>query len=849
MSGLPTLPMATPPQAPEIEPSVSAAVQRFHVDGMDCASCARTVQKVVSGVEGVREAQVFFGNATLLVDGDASPASIQAAVRRAGYTAQPAGRRAEASAPFWRRSARSLSTTLSVVLLLAAAAASLLGASRAVSEPLYLLSMATGGWPIAYAALMALRRRTLDMNVLMAMAAFGAVAIGEYAEAAWVLVLFAVGTTLESFALERSRRSVEVLMELAPAEAVVLVDDAERRMPVEDVALDALVLIRPGERVALDGFVVAGASSVDESALTGESVPVDKEPGDGVFAGTLNAHGVLTVRVTSVAADSTLARVAQLVADAQGSQAPSERFVDRFARIYTPLVFIAALLVAVIPSLLGGDVDTWVYRALALLIVACPCALVISVPVSVVSAIGGAARRGVLIKGGQALEDLARVRVVALDKTGTLTQGRPQLTSITVTDGRSQSDALALMASVERGSEHPLALAIVRAADAQGLALPPATAFEALPGRGAVATVDGRALWAGGPRLAADRDASIPAALEQAEERGETAVLLGEGDRVLAVFGLADQPRPKARDAVRALSQRSGIDHVVMLTGDSDRVARAVADATGVAQWRAGLLPEDKLTAIRELHDQYGPTAMVGDGVNDAPALAGATVGIAMGAAGSDVALETADVALMSDEIERVPDAIDHSRRALRIMRQNVTISLATKAIFVILAPLGYVTLIVAVAADMGVSLLVTLNGLRLLGQRRTRSRATSPAPPVPSTPPTSTASPASCSDGCCSTTPTAGTARSDDDDRAEAGAQAASSASATSAAMSAGCSDGCCSTQTAGTQASCDDDDCAEADVQGACSAAKRSSEEPCGCDETSCSTSDAAASAQSHD
>ena len=322
--------------------------------------------------------------------------------------------------------------------------------------------MVTGGWPIAYAALIGLRRGSLDMNVLMALAAVGAVAIGEYAEAAWVLVLFAVGTTLESFALERSRRSVQALMELAPAEAVVVTGGLERTVPVEDVAVDALVLIRPGERLPLDGAVVGGASSVDESALTGESVPVDKEPGDAVFAGTLNAHGVLTVRVTSAAADSTVARVAQLVADAQGSQAPSERFVDRFARIYTPLVFLAALLIAAIPPLLGGDVDTWVYRALALLIVACPCALVISVPVSVVSAIGGAARRGVLIKGGQALDDLGRIRAIALDKTGTLTRGRPQLTSVTVLDGGAESEALALMAGVEHGSEHPLALAIVR---------------------------------------------------------------------------------------------------------------------------------------------------------------------------------------------------------------------------------------------------------------------------------------------------------------------------------------------------------------------------------------------------
>ena len=848
MSGPSTLPMAGPSDPAEADVPAVAAGQRFHVDGMDCASCARTVQKVVAGLDGVREAQVFFGNATLLVDGDVSPASIQAAVRRAGYSAQPAGRRADVTAPFWRRSARSVSTTVSVVLLLAAAAGSLLGAPRLLSEPLYLLSMATGGWPIAYAALMALRRRTLDMNVLMTMAAFGAVAIGEYAEAAWVLVLFAVGTTLESFALERSRRSVEALMELAPAEAVVLVDGQERTLPVEDVARDALVLIRPGERVPLDGIVAGGASSVDESALTGESVPVDKEPGDAVFAGTLNAHGVLRVRVTSVAADSTLARVAQLVADAQGSQAPSERFVDRFARTYTPMVFIAALLVAVIPSLLGGDIDTWVYRALALLIVACPCALVISVPVSVVSAIGGAARRGVLIKGGQALEDLGRVRAIALDKTGTLTEGRPQLTSVTVFDGGAEADALALMAGVEHGSEHPLALAIVSAADAQGLALPAATEFEALPGRGAVAMIDGRCLWAGGPRLAADRGAPLPAVLEQVEERGETAVLLGEADWVLAVFGLADQPRPQAHDTVRALRERTGIEHVVMLTGDSERVARAVAAATGVSEWRAGLLPEDKLTAIAELREQHGVTAMVGDGVNDAPALAGATVGIAMGAAGSDVALETADVALMSDELQRLPEAIDHSRRTLRIMRQNVAISLATKAVFVILAPLGYVTLIVAVAADMGVSLLVTLNGLRLLGRRQSRSRSPQPARPPSSTRPTTAPAPAGCSDGCCSSAPTADAASGDDDHRGGPGPGACSGSAPTTATASATCSDGCCSTDN--PDATCGDDRADEAELASSADAdAAQSSPDGCACEDSSCSPSAIARTAAPHE
>ena len=406
--------------------------------------------------------------------------------------------------------------------LLAAVVASLAGAPRAVAEPLYLLSMAAGGWPIAVAALTALRRRTLDMNVLMALAAIGAVGIGDYAEGAWVLVLFAVGTTLEALALDRSRRSVEALMELAPEEAQVLVDGVERTVAVAEIAPGAVLRVRPGERVPLDGDIVEGASSVDESALTGESVPVDKEAGDAVFAGTLNAFGALTIRTTASAADTTLARVARLVAEAQGSRAPTERFIDRFARIYTPLVFVAALLLAVVPVLLGGDLDTWLYRALALLIVACPCALVISVPVAVVSAVGGAARAGVLIKGGEALEALGRIDTVAVDKTGTLTAGRPRLASIEGADDR-RGRALALVAAVEQGSEHPLGQTLLRAARDRRLDVPAAHAFTALPGRGAEATVDGRALWAGGPRLAAERTGAQPAGAAVVAERGETA--------------------------------------------------------------------------------------------------------------------------------------------------------------------------------------------------------------------------------------------------------------------------------------------------------------------------------------
>ncbi|MDA0169631.1 heavy metal translocating P-type ATPase [Solirubrobacter taibaiensis] len=691
---------------------VDLSQRRFRVEGMDCGGCAKTVERAVSALPGVASAEVSFGAASLAVAGDAPDAVITRAVALAGYRAFPAARVVEHDrTPFWRRDARALSTTLSIALLGVAVVASLASAPRVVAEPLYLLSMAVGGWPIARAAALALRRRRLDMNVLMALAAVGAVGIGEYAEGAWVLVLFAVGTGLEAMALERSRRVVASLMDLAPTRARVLIGDDERLVDVATVPVGALIAIQPGERIPLDAEVAAGHSSVDQAPITGESVPVDKAPGDELFAGTLNTTGALTARTTRPAADSMLSRVATLVEQAQGSRAPAERFIDRFAAIYTPIVFGAALLLATVPLAFGGEADTWLYRALALLIVACPCSLVISVPVAVVSAVGGAARRGILIKGGQALEDLGRVRAVALDKTGTLTLGLPLLQRVHADD---EAAALALVAAVERGSEHPLAAALRRAARDRDLPVPPAEGFLALPGRGAQATVAGRALWAGGPRLMQERLGTLPPGLGALHDAGQTVIGLGEGDHLIALFGLADQPRPEAGGLAERL-HTVGIDRVVMLTGDSEPVARAVAHTAGITDVHAGLLPAEKLEHVRALEREAGAVAMVGDGVNDAPALAAARVGVAMGAAGSDVAIQSADVALMSDRLDALPEAITQARRALAIMRANVIASLAIKAVFVVLAPFGLVTLVVAVATDMGMSLLVTGNAMRLL--------------------------------------------------------------------------------------------------------------------------------------
>jgi Cd2+/Zn2+-exporting ATPase len=693
---------------------------RYRVEGMDCASCARTLEKAVSSVSGVETARVSFGSASLELWGDPKPDAVLAAVSSAGFSARPASERraVKASGPLWRRDLRAFSLILALALLLVAVVATLASAPRVLAEPLYLASMAVGGWPVARTAITALRQRSLDMNVLMALAAVGAVGMGAYAEGAWVLALFALGTWLETFALDRTRRSVEALAELAPEQARLVDGGGERLVAAGEVAVGARILVRPGERVPLDGVVESGSSSVDESPINGESVPADRGPGDPLYAGSLNQLGSLVVRTSRLAADSTIARIVELVEQAQGSRAPSERLIDRFARIYTPIVFAAALAVATIPALLGADGSNWLYRALALLIVACPCSLVISIPVAVVSAIGAAARGGVLIKGGEALENLARIEIVALDKTGTLTAGTPRLTDVRTFGELDDDEALRLAASLERSSEHPLATALVRAADDRAITLSETDRLVALPGLGIDAELERRTLWAGGPRLACQRlSAPLPATITELEREGRTVILLGEADQLLAGFGLRDEPRSDAAATIDAL-RRNGIERIVMLTGDNEAVARTIARRVGIDEYHASLLPADKLDRVRALEQAEGAVAMVGDGINDAPALAAARVGVAMGAAASAIALDSADVALMRDDLSRLPATIALAQRSVRVMRENVVASLVVKSAVVALVPFGLVTLWMAVAADMGMSLLVTLNGLRLLRAR-----------------------------------------------------------------------------------------------------------------------------------
>jgi Cd2+/Zn2+-exporting ATPase len=564
----------------------------------------------------------------------------------------------------------------------------------------------------------------LDINVLMLIAVAGAAALGEWLEAAAVVWLFGIAEWLEHQSMARSRRAIRSLMTLAPDVATVRRGEVERDVPIGEVAVGDVVVVRPGGRVPVDGTVTSGRSDVDQSPITGEAWPASKAAGDEVFAGTVNGLGALEVRATRPAAESTLARIVRLVDQAQRQRAPMQSFVDRFARRYTPAVVLLALAVAIVPPLVLGGFDgwraefgTWSYRALALLVVACPCALVISTPVSVVSALTAAARAGVLIKGGMFLERLAAVRCVAFDKTGTLTYGRVTVTEVHGVDGVSTDGVLSVAAALESRSEHPIGRAIVSRARIAGLAFAAGERFQALPGLGAEALVAAGPAIVGSHRLFEERRLCTPslhARLGEVEQRGGTGVLVGLDGAALGVIGLSDELRDNGRDVVAAL-RRVGIRRVALLTGDRRTSAAAALAAAHLDEAHGELLPQDKVRHVERLRSAHGPVAMVGDGVNDAPALASADVGIAMGAAGADVALQTADVALMSDDLAKLPFAIQLGRRTLRVIRQNIALALGLKLAFVVLAVTGVATMWMAVLADTGASLLVTVNALRLL--------------------------------------------------------------------------------------------------------------------------------------
>lgn len=689
----------------------------FSISGMDCGDCAVKLEKRIAKIPGVNSAIFNFGAGKLMVEHVIADSAIMQAVKQAGYGAirEDKAARQPLAETHWWKNARTLATVSSGVTMTIATVFDWLGIAEGVVVWLYALTAIVGGFHVAKSGLYGLRSLTLDMNFLMTAAIVGAAVIGEWSEGAAVAVLFSFGNTLQTYTMDKTRKSIRSLMELAPPEALVRRGKEEVRLHVEDIVVGDIVIVKPGDRIAMDGIVHNGVSAVNQATITGESIPVEKTTGDTVYAGTVNEHGALEITVTKTAENSTLARISHLVEEAQAQKAPSQQFVDVFAKYYTPLVLVAAAGVMVLPWLVFQQpFAPWFYNGLVLLVISCPCALVISTPVSIVSAIGNASRQGVLIKGGAYLEEMGLIKAIAFDKTGTLTQGRPVVTDIVVSNG-SESDFLAMAAGIEKWSEHPLAQAIV--ARAKGLKLQPATHFKALVGLGAQGVIDGQTMYIGNVRLFEDLDHDVGPyreVLADLEQQGKTVMLLGTRNRILGMIAVADTLREDSREAINAL-HRAGMKHIAMLTGDNDRVAKAIAKELNLDSFYSELLPEDKVAAVKKMAGDYGKLVMVGDGVNDAPSLAVATVGVAMGGAGSDVALETADVVLMTDDLSKLAYVVKLSRKTVNIIKENIAFAISIKIIFLVLLAFGMGNLWLAVLADMGASLLVTFNGMRLL--------------------------------------------------------------------------------------------------------------------------------------
>jgi Zn2+/Cd2+-exporting ATPase len=714
----------------------------FKIHGMDCAEEVAVLKREVGPLVGGEDCLAFdILNGRLTITSavpDISPESIRQAVARTGMRAEVW--RDEPADPkdgdYWQRRRRTVLTAASGVLTAlgflvhtwmaggfrAALGAEGMDAAHDVPlavRALYGLGVLAGAWYVLPNAWFAARRLRPDMNLLMTVAIVGAVAIGEWFEAATIAYLFAISLELESWSVGRARRAVAALMDLAPPVVRLLdADGVEKQVAPNQVPLGSHFFVRPGERIPLDGRVVRGDSEVNQAPITGESVPVPKTPGQEVFAGTINGDGAMTVECTKPAGDTTLAHIIRLVGDAQSRRAPSEQWVEKFAHLYTPAVMALALAVLLIPPLFfGGAWQDWFYRSLVLLVIACPCALVISTPVSIVAAMAAAARNGVLIKGGVYVEAPARLEAIALDKTGTLTEGKPTVVEVVPLSGHDESELLERAAALEARSTHPLARAVVAYAQQKAVVVSPVDDFQVIQGKGATGHFGGQEYWLGSHRYLEERGQEteeVHQRLETLAKAGRTVVVVGNASHVCGFIALADAVRPGVNQTLKALRD-AGVKHLVMLTGDNQGTAQAIARETGVDEVHAELLPADKVRAVEALVAKYSNVAMVGDGVNDAPALGRATLGIAMGAAGSDAAIETADIALMSDDLSKLPWLIRHSRRTLAVIRQNIVFSLSVKAIFVVLTLAGYSSLWASIAADTGASLLVIFNGLRLL--------------------------------------------------------------------------------------------------------------------------------------
>jgi Cd2+/Zn2+-exporting ATPase len=701
----------------------------LRIKGMDCPSCAMNVENAVRKLNGIAKINVDFitGKAAIKYDRSLTNTSeIREAIEKAGYTALEDGMEDhkgscsscstdifEEKPPLWKqRNIRIIA--LSSMLLVLGLSIEYVTGTTALSHILFLFVGVISGYSIAKKGISSLLKKRLDMNFLMTIAAVGAFSIGYGEEGASVLYLFFIAEFLEDYAGERARKSIGALVKLAPETAIVMRDGKEVNMHVHDVNINDITVVRPGEKIPLDGIVINGESSVNQAAITGESMPVHKKIGDSVYAGTLNEHGYLEIIVTKRSEDTVVSKIVRLVEEAERKKSPTEKFVDKFARYYTPAVIFLAAGVATVPSLVFGQpFDEWLYKALVLLVISCPCALSISTPVSMISAITGAAKNGVLIKGGNYIEEMAKAKVFVFDKTVTLTEGRPVVTDVLEVNSYSANEILEIAASIESLSEHPLARAVVAKAESGGMSLKSTSEFKAIPGKGVRGNVNGNKCYIGSPAMFSELSIPFPQAIvRELEEEGKTAILLGNRE-CMGIIAIMDKIRDAAPETIIML-KKMGM-RVVMLTGDNERIAKAIANKLGIDEYHSGLLPEDKVRIIEELDQKYGKVVMVGDGVNDAPALAKSSVGIAMGAIGSDVALETADIALMHDDISKLPYLLKLSKKTLGIVKENIFTSIAIKGSFAVLAFPGIVTLWMAVAfGDMGLSLLVIVNAMRL---------------------------------------------------------------------------------------------------------------------------------------
>ncbi|WP_356706888.1 heavy metal translocating P-type ATPase, partial [Streptomyces sp. NPDC006475] len=685
----------------------------YRIEGLSCTNCAGKFEKNVKQLPGVTSATVNFGASKISVEGQTTIEELEEAGAFENLIIRDDQENDEQVRSKESFIKRNIALIISLGFILVAVISQLsLGEDHLLTKALYILAIIIGGFDLFKEGFSDLIKLDFSMESLMTIAIIGAAFIGEWAEGSIVVILFAISEALERFSMDKARQSIRSLMDIAPKEALIRRNNVEQLVSVDKIDIDDIMIIKPGQKIAMDGLVINGHSSVNQAAITGESVPVEKQLDDEVFAGTLNEEGVLEVKVTKKVTDTTIAKIIHLVEEAQGERAPAQAFVDKFAKYYTPFIIIMALLIVVVPPLFfGGDWNKWLYQGLSILVVGCPCSLVISTPVSIVSAIGNAAKNGVLVKGGVYLEEIGHLRAIAFDKTGTLTKGKPVVTDFIATSSETDINYLSIISSLESLSQHPLASAILNEADKTNVDYKSIQIedFQSITGKGLTGIHQNIRYYIGSPKLfsaSVIEETAVKVQYRQFQEQGKTAMYFGTDEQILGVIAVADEVRDSSAAVISELHKLS-IEHTIMLTGDNTKTAESIGKQLGVTEIKGDLMPQEKLDSIKALRTTYNKVAMVGDGINDAPALAASTVGIAMGGAGTDTALETADVALMGDDLQKLPFIVRLSRQTLKVIKQNITFSLGIKLLALLLVIPGWLTLWIAIVADMGATLLV----------------------------------------------------------------------------------------------------------------------------------------------